>query len=117
MPKHPLSEAQRRQRTGAAHRIEKLANNGAGADADYVLCADRPRPEYGFASLKVHTNGALTVTRGSNRVRLTAVEAAELVALATELLPKAGTGAVSPSKARMQKFPVAKQGARPFGRG
>jgi hypothetical protein len=98
MPKHPLSEAQRRHKTGEAARIQKLANSGIG-EAEIVLSSRRKSANPAY--VKARVDGGLTIGRGANnRLVLDAEEAADLIATAQELLAKPSSPhATTPAKA------------------
>jgi hypothetical protein len=97
MPKHPLADAQHRERTGAAARIGKLAHDSAG-EQQYPLGPANDNGTYAY--LKRRGAGGLTIGRGSTTIRLNGAEVAKLIEVASELLNGGG-------KARLVAYPSA----------
>jgi hypothetical protein len=105
MPTHPLSEAQRRHKTGEWNRIQKLAHNAAG-EAQYPFGRHgtyvQPRPE-----------GGLVIGRGKKRLVIHADETSRLIELAQELAKPSSPHATTPAKARLMVYPCpGPEGAR-----
>jgi hypothetical protein len=87
----------RRQKTGEAARLQKLANSGIG-EAEYVLTSRRKSANPAY--VKARIDGGLTIGRANNRLVLDAEEAADLIATAQELLAKPSSPhATTPAKA------------------
>jgi len=88
MPKHPLAEARRRERSGLRHRIEKLS-----AQAEYMLSRDSGADAATYARRQL--DGGVMLIRGSKRFGLSRDELDRLVEVAADL---------PPAKAHIQRF-------------
>jgi hypothetical protein len=93
MPTNPMTEAQRRRKTGEWHRIRGIT---------------RP-PEYPIGAttyVKARQDGGLTIGKGPIRILLDADEAERLINVAQELTKPTSPHATTPAKATLMRYPA-----------